>query len=125
MERVDGHDRADDPDDEDDHGSPERPAAEVGGATQAGERHALGEQERGGSQPPGQVGRWDRPTGGVGHGQQGQLDEGGNVRVRIVISSDGRVTSIDVVQSSGSGVLDAAALAVFRNARLPPSFLNL
>ena len=49
-----------------------------------------------------------------------QTDEGGNVRVHIVISGDGRVTSIDVVQSSGSSVLDAAALAVFRNARLPP-----
>lgn len=49
-----------------------------------------------------------------------QSDEGGNVRVRIVISADGQVTSIQVVQGSGSSVLDAAALAVFRNARLPP-----
>ena len=50
-----------------------------------------------------------------------QTNEGGNVRVRIVIAGDGQVTSIEVVQGSGSGVLDAAALAVFRNARLPPS----
>ncbi len=49
-----------------------------------------------------------------------QTNEGGTVRVHITISGDGRVTSIDLVQSSGSGVLDVAALAVFRNARLPP-----
>ena len=49
-----------------------------------------------------------------------QTNEGGNVRVHIAISGDGRVTSIELVQSSGSSVLDVAALAVFRNARLPP-----
>ena len=49
-----------------------------------------------------------------------QTNEGGNVRVRIGISPDGQVMSISVVQGSGSSVLDAAALAVFRNARLPP-----
>ena len=49
-----------------------------------------------------------------------QTNEGGNVRVRIVIAPDGQVTSIEVVQGSGSSVLDAAALAVFRNAHLPP-----
>lgn len=49
-----------------------------------------------------------------------QTNEGGNVRVHIVIASDGQVTSIEVVQGSGSSVLDAAALAVFRNAHLPP-----
>ena len=49
-----------------------------------------------------------------------QTNEGGTVRVRIVIAGDGQVTSIDVVQGSGSSVLDAAALAVFRNAHLPP-----
>ena len=48
-----------------------------------------------------------------------QTNEGGNVRVHIAISGDGRVTSIELVQSSGSSVLDVAALAVFRNARLP------
>jgi TonB family protein len=42
------------------------------------------------------------------------------LRVRIVIAPDGQVTSINVVQGSGSSVLDAAALAVFRNAHLPP-----
>jgi periplasmic protein TonB len=47
-------------------------------------------------------------------------NEGGNVRVHIVIGSDGQVTAIEVVQSSGSSVLDAAAVAVFRNAHLPP-----
>ncbi len=49
-----------------------------------------------------------------------QTDEGGAVRVRIAIAPDGQVTFIQVVGSSGSGVLDAAALAVFRGARLPP-----
>ena len=49
-----------------------------------------------------------------------QTNEGGSVRARIVISPDGQVTSIEVVQGSGSSVLDAAAVAVFRNAHLPP-----
>jgi periplasmic protein TonB len=49
-----------------------------------------------------------------------QTNEGGNVKVHIVIASDGQVTSIEVVQSSGLSVLDAAAVAVFRNAHLPP-----
>lgn len=49
-----------------------------------------------------------------------QTNEGGNVKVRIAIASDGQVTSIVVVQGSGSSVLDAAAVAVFRNAHLPP-----
>ena len=49
-----------------------------------------------------------------------QTNKGGDVRVHILIAPDGQVTSIDMVQGSGSSVLDAAALAVFRNARLPP-----
>jgi periplasmic protein TonB len=49
-----------------------------------------------------------------------QTNEGGNVKVHIVIASDGHVTSIEVVQGSGLSVLDAAAVAVFRNAHLPP-----
>ena len=49
-----------------------------------------------------------------------QTNEGGNVKVHIVIAPDGQVTSIEVVQGSGLSVLDAAALAVFRNAHLPP-----
>jgi protein TonB len=49
-----------------------------------------------------------------------QANEGGNVKVRIVIAPDGQVTSIEVVQGSGLSVLDAAAIAVFRNAHLPP-----
>jgi periplasmic protein TonB len=49
-----------------------------------------------------------------------QTNEGGNVKVHIVIASDGQVTSIEVVQGSGLSVLDAAAVAVFRNAHLPP-----
>ena len=49
-----------------------------------------------------------------------QTNEGGDVKVRIVIAADGQVTSIEVVQGSGSSVLDAAAVAVFRDAHLPP-----
>jgi TonB family protein len=49
-----------------------------------------------------------------------QTNEGGDVKVRIVIASDGEVMSIGVVEGSGSSVLDAAALAVFRGAHLPP-----
>ncbi len=48
-----------------------------------------------------------------------QTNEGGDVKVHIVIASDGEVTSIEVVQSSGLSVLDTAAVAVFRNAHLP------
>jgi protein TonB len=49
-----------------------------------------------------------------------QTDEGGNVKVHLVIAADGQIMSIEVVQSSGLSVLDAAAVAVFRNAHLPP-----
>jgi periplasmic protein TonB len=49
-----------------------------------------------------------------------QTNEGGNVKVHIVIAPDGQVTSIEVVQGSGLSELDAAAVAVFRNAHLPP-----
>jgi protein TonB len=49
-----------------------------------------------------------------------QTNEGGNVKVHIVIAPDGQVTSIEVVQGSGLSMLDAAAVAVFRNAHLPP-----
>ena len=49
-----------------------------------------------------------------------QTNEGGNVRVRIMIAADGQIISVELVQSSGLSVLDAAALTVFRNARLPP-----
>jgi protein TonB len=49
-----------------------------------------------------------------------QTNEGGSVKVHIVIAPDGQIMSIEVVQSSGLSVLDAAAVAVFRNAHLPP-----
>jgi protein TonB len=49
-----------------------------------------------------------------------QNNQGGAVKVHIVIAPDGQVTSIQVVQGSGLSALDAAAAAVFRNARLPP-----
>ena len=49
-----------------------------------------------------------------------QTNEGGDVKLHIVIAADGEVTSIEVVQGSGLSVLDAAAVEVFRNAHLPP-----
>jgi len=49
-----------------------------------------------------------------------QSDEGGDVKVHIVIAPDGQVTSVQVVHGSGSSVLDKAAVDVFRNARLAP-----
>jgi len=49
-----------------------------------------------------------------------QTNEGGNVKVHIVIAADGQITSIEVVQGSGLSALDVAAVAVFRNAHLPP-----
>ena len=41
-------------------------------------------------------------------------DEGCTVKVHLVILPDGRIWSVDVVESSGSHALDSAGLAVFR-----------
>ena len=38
----------------------------------------------------------------------------------LVIHPDGNMWMVEVVQGSGLSVLDAAAVAVFRNAHLPP-----
>jgi periplasmic protein TonB len=61
---------------------------------------------------------WDQHS--VYPKEASQTNEGGSVKVHILIAPDGQVTSIEVVQSSGLSVLDAAAVAVFRNAHLPP-----
>ena len=61
---------------------------------------------------------WDQRS--VYPKEASQTNEGGSVTVRIAIAADGQVTSIEVVQGSGSSVLDTAAVAVFRNAHLPP-----
>ena len=47
-------------------------------------------------------------------------DEGGTVKVHLVISPDGNIFTIDVVQSSGSSSLDAAGAQVFRGAFVRP-----
>jgi protein TonB len=47
-------------------------------------------------------------------------DEGGVVRVHMVIDRSGWIRSVDVVHGSGSDVLDRAAVDVFRDAHLPP-----
>lgn len=49
-----------------------------------------------------------------------QTNEGGDVKLRIQIAADGRILSVEVVQGSGSHVLDAAAIDVFRGAQLSP-----
>jgi periplasmic protein TonB len=42
------------------------------------------------------------------------------VLVRFTVARDGEVTSVSVVRGSGSAILDQAAEAILRNARLPP-----
>jgi protein TonB len=49
-----------------------------------------------------------------------QSNQGGDVKVHIVIAADGQVRSVEVVHGSGSSALDTAAVAVFRNAHVPP-----
>jgi len=61
---------------------------------------------------------WDEHA--VYPAEASEKNQGGDVKVHIVIAPDGAVTSINVVRSSGSSTLDMAALAVFRNAHLPP-----
>ena len=99
--------------------APVNPAGEAAHAT-AGENAAS--RASGANNGAAWMGRlkqwWDRNS--FYPKEASQTNEGGNVRVRIAIASDGQVTSIVVVQGSGSSVLDAAAVAVFRNAHLPP-----
>jgi TonB family protein len=47
-------------------------------------------------------------------------DEGGTVKVHLVILPDGRVWTIDLVQGSGSPTIDAAGETVFRGAVVRP-----
>jgi protein TonB len=47
-------------------------------------------------------------------------DEDGTVQIKLVIRRDGRVTSIEMLSSSGSRWLDMAGESVFRNAALQP-----
>jgi TonB family protein len=48
-------------------------------------------------------------------------DEGGTVKVHLVILPDGRIWTVDVVGSSGSPSLDTAAALVFRGGAVRPS----
>jgi TonB family protein len=52
--------------------------------------------------------------------EAGRLNQEGDVILRLVVGRDGRVEAVDVEQRSGSPWLDLGALAVFRDARLPP-----
>ena len=47
-------------------------------------------------------------------------DEGGTVKVHLVILPDGRIWTTDVVESSGSRSLDTAGGSVFREASVRP-----
>jgi TonB family protein len=47
-------------------------------------------------------------------------DEGGTVKVHLVILPDGRLFSVNMVESSGSRSLDAAGSAVFRDVAVRP-----
>ena len=47
-------------------------------------------------------------------------DEGGTVKVHLVILPDGRIWTIDVVESSGSRSLDTAGSSVFRRGSVRP-----
>ena len=47
-------------------------------------------------------------------------DEGGTVKVHLVILPDGRIWTIDVIGSSGSHSLDTAASSVFRGGSVRP-----
>jgi TonB family protein len=46
--------------------------------------------------------------------------EDGDVMVQVVAQPNGRVTSVEMVQRSGSRWLDMALMALFRDANLPP-----
>jgi TonB family protein len=52
--------------------------------------------------------------------EAGRLQQQGDVQLRLVVGRDGRVEAVDVEQKSGSPWLDLGALAVFRDAKLPP-----
>jgi TonB family protein len=43
----------------------------------------------------------------------------GTIRVKLVVSTDGELASIEILKSSGSRQLDAAVLAQVRRAKLP------
>jgi periplasmic protein TonB len=52
--------------------------------------------------------------------EAGRLQQQGDVQVRLVVARDGRVKAVDIQEKSGSPWLDLGALAVFRDAKLPP-----
>ena len=49
-----------------------------------------------------------------------RLQQEGDVVLHLVVGQNGRVQAIDVQERSGSPWLDMGALAVFRDAMLPP-----
>ncbi|HKM62073.1 MAG TPA: energy transducer TonB [Acidisphaera sp.] len=49
-----------------------------------------------------------------------QSDEGGTVKVHLVIHPDGRIWTVDVVESSGSPSLDTAGVSAFRGGFVRP-----
>ena len=61
---------------------------------------------------------WDRH--GYYPDQAAQMQQEGDVTLRLKVARDGQVEELDVEQRSGSQWLDLGALSVFRNAHLPP-----
>lgn len=51
--------------------------------------------------------------------QAAELGEDGTVVVRVRVARDGRVQDVDLVDRSGSQLLDLALLGLFRRAQLP------
>ncbi len=49
-----------------------------------------------------------------------RLLQEGDVTLHLVVGRDGRVQAVDIEQKSGSPWLDLGALAIFRDAKLPP-----
>jgi protein TonB len=102
--------------------APVNPAGQTGHATEGHTTEGAASHAGGANNGAAWMGRlkewWDQHS--YYPKEASQTNEGGDVRVRIVIAADGQVTSIEVVQGSGSSVLDVAAVAVFRNAHLPP-----
>lgn len=52
--------------------------------------------------------------------QAAQSGEEGTVTIQLTVDRSGRVDNVEIVSRSGSQWLDMAAVATFRNARLPP-----
>jgi len=95
-------------------------AAAVGGAAARGDALGAEKQSAPAAASPGAVREYERyvsqalartkPKGGLGYG---------TVKVKLVISPDGGLASVEIIKSSGNRRLDEAALAAVRRAKFP------